>query len=212
MKLPFRPLPLLISGVLMAALYWGLSQADSRAIYAGWDKLLHAAVFFLAWWLLRWCLRGSWFWISLLAVLAGGTEEIHQLFVAGHQADWGDWYADIAGVALALAIYGAGRLLWLLRESVADARASRRTAGEGEATAIAPQSVGHHAVDWRLSLKLWRWEYYLVLLAGHERRALSRREQEIARWTVGLLIVAFLAVSAAAGLLVLYLIKLALGA
>jgi VanZ family protein len=204
MKQVFRPLPLLISMILMAGLYWGLSQVDARAIYASWDKILHAAVFFVIWWLLRWSLRLPWIGITLIAVLAGGAEEIHQLFKTGHQADWGDWYADVAGVAVALLIYAVGRVLWWLRLSVEDASAAkRRTGGE--------EGASRHAVDWRYNLKLWRWEVYLVLLGGHERRALTLMEQRVARWSVLFLLLVFSLCTALFSLLILYLLKLALG-
>lgn len=220
MKRYFHPFPLLFSLALLTVLYWGLSQADSRAIYAGWDKALHAAVFFVAWWLMRWSLTMSWFWLTLIAVLLGGVEEIHQYFTPGRQADWGDWLADAVGVGIALAIYAVGRLLWLLRESVEDERGDTpleaHADGQAKAVDAAPgptnaRVAGQHAVDWRWSLKFWRWEYYVVLLAGHERRSLSRREQEIARWSVGFLILVFLVVSTVVGGIMLYLIKLALG-
>jgi hypothetical protein len=35
------------------ALFIGLSQSESRSIYQGYDKWLHASVFFLLWWLAR---------------------------------------------------------------------------------------------------------------------------------------------------------------
>ena len=222
MKLPFRPIPALISLVVVAALYWGLSQADSRSIYAPWDKWLHACVFFVIWWLGRWSLRLGSFVVTVLVILSGGAEEIHQLFQEGHVADWGDWLADIAGVSVALAIYVVGRLLCLLRESVEDARGDSgdRQAGVVSAEATPAEAVEpaqgeaprhRHALDWRWNLKLWRWDYYVVLLAGHERRSLSRREQEIARWSVAFLIFVFLLVSTGIGALVVYLIKVALG-
>ena len=58
----------------------GLSQAESRAIHASWDKMLHASVFFIIWWLGRWSLRVSWVWVSLWVILGGDD-----LF-AGHGA------------------------------------------------------------------------------------------------------------------------------
>src|SRR5574343_1529405 len=108
MRVPLRWSALLISGLLVAALYWGLSQAESRAIYASWDKVLHASVFFIIWWLGRWSLRVSWVWVSLLVILGGGAEEIHQMFQEGHVPSLEDWYADIVGVAGAVTIYLLG--------------------------------------------------------------------------------------------------------
>lgn len=192
---------------LIAFLYWGLSQAESRAIYASWDKLLHASVFFLIWWLLRWSLPVSWGWITVILVAAGLAEEGLQLVKPGHQADWLDWAADVAGVALAAAIYGVGRLLWLLRQSVQERSAS-------PAPVESPQAVatwGKHPLDWRWTLQLWRWQVYLVVLGGHERRELSPREQDVARWSVWFLIFVFAVASTAIGAVVVLLIKTALG-
>ena len=99
---PLRVLRGLLAVALLVGLYVGLNQPESRAIYAAWDKLLHATVFYLAWWLLR-ALTPLLAWpLAGLLALAGGLEEIHQLFLPGHQADWQDWLADIAGLATAL--------------------------------------------------------------------------------------------------------------
>ncbi len=54
------------------ALFVGLSQSESRSIYQGYDKWLHASVFFLLWWLARISLRWHTLAISL-AVLAGNS-------------------------------------------------------------------------------------------------------------------------------------------
>ena len=203
-KFPFRFWPLLLSAALVAALYWGLNQAESRSIYASWDKVLHASVFFLIWWLARWSLRFSSLSIAVLVIAGGGAEEIHQLWLVGHVADWGDWLADMVGVALAWAIYGMGLGLWRLRASIAEPQASAVPGKDG-------RSAGKHAVDCRLGLKLWRWDFYVVFLAGHNRRALSGREQAFARWGLAVLFFLFLLLSTATGLLVLLLIKSALG-
>lgn len=192
---------------LMAFLYWGLSQAESRAIYASWDKLLHAAVFFLIWWLMRWSLPLSWVWISALLIVAGLAEEGLQLFKPGHQADWLDWLADVVGVVLAAGIYVIGRLLWLLRDSVREREA--RPAPVLDPLALA--TWGKHPLDWRWTFKFWRWQAYLVVLGGHERRELSLREQDVARWSVWFLIFVFSVASTAIGAVVVFLIKTALG-
>ena len=205
MKLPFRTIPLLVSAVVVAGLYWGLNQAESRAIYASWDKVLHASVFFVIWWLTRWSLKGSWVWITLIAVAGGGAEEIHQFFQEGHVPSLEDWYADMVGITLATVIYLLGRMLWALRASVA--------LREGE---VVPErrevsTWGRHALDYRWTFKLWRWEFYVVLLGGRERRELVPVEQTIARWSVWALIFGFLLVSTATVLVVLLLIQAALG-
>ncbi|MFZ2269792.1 MAG: hypothetical protein WAV95_19635 [Azonexus sp.] len=70
---------------------------------------------------------------------------------------------------------------------------------------------GHHAVDLRWTLRFWRWHYYFVVLAGRNRRELSRREAAIARMALAITISVFLIVSTVLGLLILYLLKSALG-
>lgn len=207
MKTADRLWILLPSLGVIAFLYWGLDQADSRAIYAHWDKLLHASVFFLVWWLLRWSLPVPGWWISALLIVGGLAEEGVQMVQPGHQADLLDWAADAAGVGLAAAIDGVGRLLWLLRESVQTREASPAPVADAPPLA----SRGQHPLDWRWTLKLWRWEFYLVVLGGHERRALSALEQDVARWSVWFLIFVFAVVSTAVGVVVLLLIKTALG-
>jgi len=204
-RLPIRCTPLLISGLLVAALYWGLSQAESRAIYASWDKVLHASVFFIIWCLGRWSLRVSWLWISVLLILGGGAEEIHQMFQEGHVPSLEDWYADIVGVAGAVTIYLLGTGLAALRASVAERDAI-----------VAPErrdvaAWGRHAVDCRWTFKIWRWEFYVVLLGGRERRALSRSEQAVARLSVWALILGFAVVSTAVVVSVVLLVQAALG-
>ena len=68
-----------------------------------------------------------------------------------------------------------------------------------------------HALDARWTLKLWRWQYYFVVLAGRNKRVLSARERQIQRLSMAIFLTAFLLVSAAVGILVLYLVKSALG-
>lgn len=77
--------------------------------------------------------------------------------------------------------------------------------------ALGGRAWGVHAVDWRWTLKLWHWHYYFVLLAGRNRRDLSRREREIARIALALFLAGFVVFSTLLGLLVLYLAKSALG-
>ena len=57
--------------------------------------------------------------------------------------------------------------------------------------ALGGRAWGVHAVDWRWTLKLWHWHYYFVLLAGRNRRDLSRREREIARIALALFLAGF---------------------
>lgn len=77
--------------------------------------------------------------------------------------------------------------------------------------ALGGRTWGAHAVDARWTLKWWRWQYYFVFLAGRNRRVLTDRERHIQRFSMALFLSVFLLVSAAVGILVLYLIKSALG-
>lgn len=77
--------------------------------------------------------------------------------------------------------------------------------------ALGGRTWGVHAVDLRWTLKFWRWHYYFVVLAGRNRRELSRREREIARVAMFVSLAVFLTFSVSLGLLVLYLVKSALG-
>jgi hypothetical protein len=77
--------------------------------------------------------------------------------------------------------------------------------------ALGGRAWGVHAVDLRWTLRFWRSHYYFVLLAGRNRRELSRREREVARIALALVLAIFLATSVALGLLVLYLLKSAMG-
>ena len=77
--------------------------------------------------------------------------------------------------------------------------------------ALGGRAWGVHALDIRWTLKFWRWRYYFVLLAGRNRRELSRREREVARMAMALFVAGFITLSTLLGLLVLYLAKSALG-
>jgi hypothetical protein len=77
--------------------------------------------------------------------------------------------------------------------------------------ALGGRTWGAHALDARWTLKWWRWQYYFVVLAGRNRRVLTDREVRIQRFSMALFLSFFLLFSAAIGILVLYLIKSALG-
>lgn len=77
--------------------------------------------------------------------------------------------------------------------------------------ALGGRTWGTHALDLRFTLKWWRWQYYCVLLAGRNRRVLTDRERRVQRISMALVLAVFLLFSTAVGVLVLYLIKSALG-
>ena len=68
-----------------------------------------------------------------------------------------------------------------------------------------------HPVDFRSTIKVWRWQYYYVFVAGRERRTLTRKELQTAYYAKALLLAVFMLGCTLFGLLVLYLVKSALG-
>lgn len=80
--------------------------------------------------------------------------------------------------------------------------------------AVGGRTWGTHALDWRWTLKWWRWQLYFVFLAGRNRRTLSQREQQIERMGTAIVALVLLLLAVALGtlgVLVLYLVKSALG-
>lgn len=77
--------------------------------------------------------------------------------------------------------------------------------------AMGGRSWGKHKLDVRGTINVWRTSYYFVFLAGRNVRDLSRLEQQISRFTLALLSTLFLLFSLVLGLLVIYLVKSALG-
>lgn len=77
--------------------------------------------------------------------------------------------------------------------------------------ALAGRNWGKHPVDIRGTISFWRNRYYFVLLAGKDLRALSRSQQKMGKIALALLIVMLLLASATIGLVILYVIKSALG-
>ncbi|OCC15609.1 hypothetical protein DBT_0960 [Dissulfuribacter thermophilus] len=70
---------------------------------------------------------------------------------------------------------------------------------------------GRHLIDIRGTIGLWRWRYYYVILGGRERRKLSRRQEQMLRSVKLAFLVGFLTFSSLLGLLIIYLVKSALG-
>jgi hypothetical protein len=80
-------------------------------------------------------------------------------------------------------------------------------------TAIGARSWGKHAVDVRGTFKIpfYRWRFYYVLLLGKNHRGLTRKEKQLSLLTSTLVLSVFLILCALGGLLLLYLIKSAMG-
>ncbi|MER3490059.1 MAG: VanZ family protein [Meiothermus sp.] len=96
MRPPWLILALLWMGVIF---YFSAQTGDRVGIPAPWDKFVHAGVYGLLGWLLA---RGTdnpvggW----AIAVLYGLSDEFHQHFVPGRQADALDGLADAIGAFL----------------------------------------------------------------------------------------------------------------
>ena len=77
--------------------------------------------------------------------------------------------------------------------------------------AIGARQWGNHAVDCRGVVKLFKYRYYYVFLAGRNRRELSLKEQKFAKLAQAVIISSAVSFLILLILLVLYLIKSALG-
>ena len=68
------------------------------------DKLHHLAAFaaLTCWW--RWLSRRWWTPVLLLAGLAGLVEVLQDALTTTRHAEWRDWYADLIGIGLGLAL------------------------------------------------------------------------------------------------------------
>lgn len=77
--------------------------------------------------------------------------------------------------------------------------------------ALATRGWGKHALDIRSTIKFFGHRYYYVLIAGRNRRELTRAEKRFSLLAKTALVSGFLCISMVLGLLVLYLVKSALG-
>lgn len=77
--------------------------------------------------------------------------------------------------------------------------------------AVGGFSWARHKVDLRGTISIWRSSYYFVILWGRNRRELSRFEKQLGQLSVAFIITLFLLGSALLGLLLLYLLKSAMG-
>ena len=77
--------------------------------------------------------------------------------------------------------------------------------------AFGTRSWGKHSVDLRGTVKFWHRRYYFVFLAGRNYRQLSRLEQELSLLGKATVLAAILLACGLVGLVLLYLLKSALG-
>lgn len=118
-----QPASALAAVLLVAGLFVGGAQPMAVGLFAPpWDKVVHASLFGVLATLLAVALRGAHLlhgrnaigmsqallWAALLALMVGGADEIHQLWLPGRSAGWDDLLADATGIAL-----GLGGLRWV---------------------------------------------------------------------------------------------------
>ena len=77
--------------------------------------------------------------------------------------------------------------------------------------ALGARKWGKHAFDIRSTFGVWRWRYYFVIIGGREHRQLTRQEVQIGLIAKAVFLFSFLVFSCLFGLLVLYLVKSAMG-
>lgn len=77
--------------------------------------------------------------------------------------------------------------------------------------AIGARQWGNHSLDFRGVVKVLKYRYYFVILAGRNRRQLSVKEQKLANLAQAAILSFFSMVIILAVLFVLYIIKSALG-
>ena len=78
-------------------------------------------------------------------------------------------------------------------------------------SALGARKWGVHKIDLRWTVKFWRWRYYFVFVSGVNRREPSRVVRELELWAKTVLLFSFTLFSVLFGILVIYLIKSALG-
>ena len=101
------------------------------------------------------------------------------------------------------------KILCLMPETVQDSFTDEQL--KNLKVAITATSWKKHAIDIRSSVSLFSYRYYYVLIAGRDQREMSRRELRVQRLIYFLFFCLFLIFSTLLGILVLYLIKSAMG-
>lgn len=104
----FRTRCVLVALCLLAA-YQVVQWPSLRALYSAEDKWAHGAAFCAVWWALRWATGWRPWRLAMLSAALGGAVEVHQMFLPGFSPSWADWAADLAGIALAVALFVAWR-------------------------------------------------------------------------------------------------------
>ena len=103
-----------IGAALWAALLFGLSSLPAGSTprspisFPGDDKVVHAALYAVLGGLL-YLATGRFAPAVALAAGYGATDEVHQAFVPGRDADLFDWFADVVGAVLGAALAARAR-------------------------------------------------------------------------------------------------------
>ena len=77
--------------------------------------------------------------------------------------------------------------------------------------AVSSRQWGHHSIDLRGTVSWFKYRYYYVILAGKNHRNMSRAQLRASRFVNALLLALFFTFSAMIGILLLYLLKSAVG-
>jgi len=104
---------------------------------------------------------------------------------------------------------GLKKLLEKMPEDVQDSFTEEQLANLK--IAVSARSWGKHAIDFRSTVKFFRYRYYYVFVAGRNLRELTRAEKQFSLLVQAFFGTVFLSFCAGLGLLILYLIKSALG-
>jgi VanZ family protein len=75
----------------------------------GWDKANHALAFAVLGVLGNRCWPHRWWHVVLALAAYGGAIEIAQTFTETRLGEWFDWFADVAGLAVAVAAHALRR-------------------------------------------------------------------------------------------------------
>ena len=97
--------PFLLAGMIIAA---SSRSAVAGLDFGGGDKVAHFSVYGLLGTLVVRAFRSGWRGAVLALITVsffGVTDEWHQSFVPGREADVMDWLADTSGAALAISLY-----------------------------------------------------------------------------------------------------------
>lgn len=96
--------------LMLAALFVGGAQPQAAGLIpAPWDKLAHAAFFFVLAFLLTWFVSLPVALAIMFVLLVGAADEVYQSFLPGRVAGWDDWLADMAGAGLGLIMFQVRR-------------------------------------------------------------------------------------------------------